>query len=268
MFTTFIPTRAALFSLTAASLMLAVSLLQGAPAAAQATGLLTQSEIKTPEAPASSSALPMTPEKKPQPTAPGYIALLYHRMTAQLPPFEDWAKTQPEYLKASPYDREMIANQLSGEMQKTYGLIASQEPIVIRTPVKLSKYSISRKGYFIEDFTPETFYSVSFAGKNYAIVPQDLMNHQWVGIGSEREQEEVQKMLNQRLNTGLLYLYLIPTSADKTAPLRINDRDYWLMSGRVSRMALYNYNNERLIWESGDASANQKMQKELLDLYK
>jgi hypothetical protein len=156
-----------------------------------------------------------------------------------------------------------------------------QETIVVETPVKISEYSFANKGFFIDNFKDDTFFPVTYHGQSYAIIPQGIMDKQWIaadGFDAKTIDEAAKASEGRLLNIVLL---LLPKYADKSATVPIQGKDYWPLSVEIKKMTLYTLSRStteinsgaetapaaRLLWESGDAAVevNQK-QMELLNL--
>lgn len=214
------------------------------------------------------STMPLAPQAPPTSTSPGHIALLYHRLTGQTPDFEAWAMASDDYANANGFDKDLVRREKAAEVMRAYHLITFEEPVVIEHPVTLSAYSRTRQGFFVQNFRPDTFYAFNFLGRDYAMVPLDLLDFQWLSIADEKELERVRTRIAADNNHAYMYLSVVPTAADKTNPMRVQDKEYWLLSGKVKRIQIYDKRRQNLLWEGVGREEAVQIQKEVLDLYK
>lgn len=212
------------------------------------------------------SSLANTPP--PTPTSPGYVALLYYRLSGQMPDFEAWAMASDDYIKANSFDKDLVLREKSAEASRAYQLLSFDEPVVIETQATLSSYSRAKRGFFVEDFRPDTFYGYSFIGRNYAVVPLDLMDFQWLSVDDEAVEKKIEALLKSSGGKIRMYVYLTPTMADKETPLKLDKKDYWLLSGRLQKLQIYDLRGRKLLWEGYGKSHVEQHQQEVLDLYK
>ena len=153
-------------------------------------------------------------------------------------------------------------------MRRVFGLLTLQEPIVIETPVVLSAYSTAHKGFFVENFKPQTFFPARYNGQSYAVVPQDIMDKQWLSVQDPAIADAIDKAAARSEGRELLMtVFLLPGYADKSAPATLDDEDYWLIAAHVKKMMLYPKDGTTLLWQSDDASFKDQKHQELLKLY-
>ncbi len=203
----------------------------------------------------------------PAATSPAYISLLYYRMTGQSPDFEAWAKASDDYVNANSFDKDMVRREKAAEVARAFHLVTYDDPLVVESMVTLSSYSRSKRGFFIESFRPDTFYPMSFLDRNYALVPLDLMDYQWMSVEDESVQQKIEQAIGSK-RVAKMFLYLNPTFADKDHPLKMDKKDFWLLSGRVHRLQIFDDRGKELLWEGYGRHYVGQKQQELLDLYK
>lgn len=206
--------------------------------------------------------------KAPVPTSPGYIALVFNRLSGQKPDFSAWVAASDDYRNAVAFDRDLVMREKTAELEKSYQLIMSETPLIIRHPVRLLPYSRVKRGFFVENFRPDTFYAVNFLDRNYAIVPQDLMNYQWLGVEDQKQMEEMQKYVGKGENDLLMFMHIVATTADAKEPFFHKDKKYWLMSGKIARIQIFDTRGEYLLWDNISREEAQEIQQEVLDLYR
>lgn len=204
----------------------------------------------------------------PTPTSAGYVALLYYRMTGQVPDYEAWAMASDDYSKANSFDKDLVRREKAAEAARAYHLVTFDDPIIVEYPVTLSSYSRAKRGFFVENFRPDTFYSFDFIGRNYAVVPLDLMDFQWLSVEDGPTMQKLEDVVRKSGGNALMYLYLTPTFADKQTPLKLDNKEYWLLSGRVQKIQIYNQRGKKLLWEGYGKSHVEQRQQEVMDLYK
>lgn len=205
---------------------------------------------------------------RPQATAPGYVAMLYHRLTEKKPDFDAWARASDAYVKANDFDRDLVLREKSEEAARAYHLITFDDPIVIELPVTLSAYSRQRQGYLVENFKSDTFYSFHFLDQDYALVPLDLMDYQWLGMNDDQAARSVAQKIARDEGRARMYLWVTPVSADREKPMQIADKSYWLLSGKVKRLQIFDKTGDKLLWEGVSREEAAQNRQQVLDLYK
>lgn len=259
-----------------AALALAVALAGGVPAWAQDGSVTPPADVAALPAPAPAGnplvggLPPVAPEdmSPPAPTSAGYVALLYYRMTGQTPDYEAWAMASDAYAKANSFDKDLVRREKAAEAARAYHLVTFDDPIIVEHEAALSSYSRAKRGFFVENFRPDTFYSFDFIGRHYAVVPLDLMDFQWLSVDSEKTQQKIEDQVKMSGGRVRMYMYLTPTFADKQTPLKLDNKEYWLLSGRVQKLQIYDPRGKRLLWEGYGKSHVEQHQQEVLDLYK
>ena len=202
----------------------------------------------------------------PNATPAQTVAMVYHKMSNVPPNFKKWALMTKDYAAASKFDKVMVRDKKAAEFQAAFSLVSTTEAIVIRTPVYLSRYSFANKGFLIQSFREDTYFSYEYGGDAYAIVIPDLIEYQWVGA----EEAAAKKIDDEaKLAKGSLkaILYFEPKFADKSAPMTLDGKKYWLLSGKVRNIALYASDGKTILWQKMSKTYSDKKQRELLNLY-
>lgn len=204
----------------------------------------------------------------PEPTSAGLVSLYFFKLTGQTPDFALWARESDAYRKANDFDKELVAREKAAEASGAFQLLTFDDPIVVRTKVALD-YSRARKGFFIRNFKQDTFYSYHFVDRDYALVPLGIMDYQWIPVPDAAALEKINAALKaDQKNEVLLYMSVAPNFADGAAPMKSGDKSYWLLSGKIKRMRIYDSRGRTLLWESYSQGEMDENQKQLLDLYK
>jgi len=204
---------------------------------------------------------------KPAITSARNIAMIFHKLSGEMPDFYKIAKDSTEYKNAEPMQKASVLNSQVDELKSIYNLISLQEPIVVEVPVKLSKYSYSNKGFFVENFKERTFFSKKHGTTNYAMIPGGLMDKQWLSVENEKlalQIEEVNKKYRQSPLT--MMLYLAPTYSDSSKQTKIGKKDYWLIATDVKDVSLYLPKASFPIWESINLKTDDSNNKRLQEL--
>jgi hypothetical protein len=237
--------------------------------AEKAESVLTASPIMAaPVAESATSSQVLQSIKPPEPTSPGYIALVFNRLTGQKPDFSAWVMASDDYRNAVAFDRDLVMREKTAELEKSYQLIMSETQLIIRHPIRLLPYSRVKRGFFVENFRPDTFYAVNFLDRNYAIIPQDLMNYQWLGVEDPKQMDAMQAYVGKGENDLVMMMYITATSADAKEPFIHKDKKYWLMSGKIARIQIFDSRGEYLLWDNLSREESEKVQQEVLDLYR
>ena len=204
-----------------------------------------------------------------KPSSPEYVALLFYKMTAQIPDFDTWARQSPVYKEASIFNRMMVLEKKIKDMQEGYNHLSLHQPLIVEMPVRLSGYSHANGGFFIENFKTDTFFPITYRNQSYAIVPEGIMDKQWIKVGTENEAKIIEMAARKDIGRFLmLTLFLSPEYADKTTPISLNGRDYWLILTNVKKMFLTPLKSDTLLWQSDSVNFRDEKSQKLLDLYR
>lgn len=195
---------------------------------------------------------------------PMSVATLYHILQQQLPDFSAWARETPAYKNASGFDKNVVHQDEVARLKNEFQLITPFEPLVIKTRVRLSRYSEQTKGYLLEGVSPETFFSYTFMGVNYAIVLPKLTSYEWIGVEGP-QLEAVESAAKRSHRTLGFHIKIRVNYADKT-PVMMKGKPYLLLSGNILSLELYDVKDpDKPLWwldskEVGDAAQQELMQ--------
>ena len=210
-----------------------------------------------------------TPKAKSTPSSPDYVALLFYKMTAQIPDFDTWARQSPAYKKASVFNRMMILEKEIKNMQEGYNRLSLHQPLIVEMPVRLSGYSHANNGFFIENFRTDTFFPITYSNQSYAIVPEGIIDKQWIKVATENEARIIETAARSDVGRLLmLTLFLSPEYADKRTPISLDGRDYWLILTNIKKMILTPLKSNTLLWQSDSVNFRDEKSQKLLDLYR
>lgn len=207
------------------------------------------------------------PEPKPEVSTPGYVAMAFYKLSGGTPDFRAWAESSKAYNEASSFDKDMVREKQMADIENIFSLFTLDEPLVVSMPVKLSEYSFSNKGFFIESLKEDLFFPVNYVGSDFALVPENIMDHQWMRAGDKQAKDIERAAKNRPERTLDMYFHLVPKFADRKAPLNIEGVDRWLLLGEVRKMTLVVPVSDKVLWSSQDANFEETKDNELLDLY-
>lgn len=202
----------------------------------------------------------------PAATPPQNVAMIFHKLSGMPPNFKKWALMTKEYEEASKFDKVIVRDKKATDLQSSFALTSISEPIVINTPVYVSNYSFTNKGFLIESFREDTYFSYEYGGSDYAIVIPDLIEYQWIAVEGEKAKLIDDAAIAQKRRMRAI-VYFEPKYADKSAQMTLDGKPYWLLSGKIRNIALYDASGEKILWEKMSKTYSDKKQRELLNLY-
>jgi len=206
-------------------------------------------------------------DEMPQLSTPQHIAMVFHKLVRRTPDFDNWARLTDEYKEAADGDKGAVREQQIQYMKGTFVLLTLQEPLVVGIQIRVSKYSASSHGFFIESFKEETFFPARYAKQAYAIIPGELMDRQWMSVTDEGAIKTIEAAVSKSTGGTLpLFVTVVPKFADGAAPAPLDGENFWLMSGEIQKMAVYDPDTSALLWQSEMSTAEKKRRKDLLDL--
>ncbi|HYD19302.1 MAG TPA: hypothetical protein VEF76_12575 [Patescibacteria group bacterium] len=198
------------------------------------------------------------------------IATLYFKLTGQAPDFERWARFDPQCReRMTETARVQCLDDKQAELRQKYQLQTTSEAIAVPfVPAIFSAYSKENGGYVVKNFTEDTYMPFTYAGRNYAIIPQGLMDRQFLPI-SGLQQKDVENALRGAQRKAVVLLYIQPSYADKTGMVELDGKQYSLISGKVVNIGVYNCRKNKpctLLWEEGTTGAREAERNDLLNL--
>lgn len=182
-------------------------------------------------------------------TDPSYISMLFYKMTHRLPDFNVWAQNQMGLDQAPGFMQLAERDAIAEEMRRTFELLSHAEPIYVSRLVRLPYYSLRHHGYFIDSFTPQTFFPFEHMGENFAVIPNKIENQQYIQV-SEYDAALIEQAL-QATNTRdvRVILTLIPEYAD-ARPVRLADGNYWPLLAEIRSISFYSTDGAQLLWDN------------------
>ncbi|MCC7037747.1 MAG: hypothetical protein IT560_10645 [Alphaproteobacteria bacterium] len=198
---------------------------------------------------------------KPAPTSALYIAMLYHKLSGDMPDFTGWTKQWDTYQKTEMADRPALLESRVGEMTNTFNLMTPAEPIVVQSRIRLSGYSATNQGFLVQNFNDVTFFSYNYMGKRYALIPGGMAKYQWLKAPANMADAIMRETDNGA--SGKVTLTLISMRADPK-PLEMNGKAYNLLMADISKIELWSKDGKTLVWDS--QIGESKGRKDLLNL--
>ena len=200
------------------------------------------------------------------------IATVFHKITGEPVPFEQWARLSPKCLaEKTQTGRTTCQQDREQELRQSYQLLTVTEPVRVPfVPAIFSAYSKENGGYVIKNFTEETYMPFSYAGRNYALIPQGLMDLQFLPVEAGPAQKDIENALRGAQRKAVVLLYIQPTYADRNAqPVELDGKKYTLISGKVTNIAIYKCRKTQpcvLLWEKGSAESREGERQDLMNL--
>lgn len=204
-------------------------------------------------------------EYRPRISTAEEVAITQHVLSADPPSATEWARHSKEYAAANDFDREAALDLKRREYIEKFRLFSKPEELVIGANVLLSSYSQANKGFIIESFNDQTFFSYEFAGQKYAIVIPKLMEYQWMSVEPD---------IANKLNVSTvgasgrvrMILEVEPKFADKK-PIELQGTTYRLLAGEVAAISIISPLTGEVLWVRNGPSRAQKVRGDMMKLY-
>lgn len=205
--------------------------------------------------------------QKPALSSPATIAMTFSKITRDPPPLTAWAIQTDAYKNATPIEQPSVLDRETQKLKTAFNLLNPSDPLVVETDVQLSSYSAATHGFFIQNFKTSTFFPSSYAGKYYALVPQDIADKQWLEVNDPATIDAITKAQADS-KSGLLkmILFLAPQYGDATAAANIDGESYWPIVVEVKKMMLYPEDGDTVLWHTFDPNAYDKTHESILNL--
>lgn len=197
------------------------------------------------------------------------VAIIYYRLLGKAPDFESWARNSDDLKKADPsaFTQRDLINNLVARYRADFSNMVAGQNIVVRARIKLSDYSDLNQGFLVEDgFSDDAFFRYKFGGNSFAVVPQHISDFKWLAIPPN-----LAKDISANLAAGghmiNVALFLQPTySSPDDKPALLQDGSYYLISGTVSNLMMFDNGWTKVLWEKNTDKYNSDQQQELLNL--
>ncbi len=190
---------------------------------------------------------------KPAASTPSEIALTFYKLSGILPDFPLLAKEYKPYQESYGFEKATLFNNRVEQLKNAYSLLTMQEPIVVEYLVTLSNYSDKNKGFFINNFEERTFFKFNHHNKDFAVVPDGIMDWQWLKVSNAKT---VAAMGNSNKELNAL-IFMSPIYTDSSRPALIQDTNYWLLFAKINKIELYLPDTEKPIWRSDNILNDQ-----------
>lgn len=220
------------------------------------------------EAVSSSLFAPEQSATRPSVTPPQTVAMLFYRLAGTFPNFDAWVRQSDEMKNATPFDQANILEKETDRLKQAFIDIAVRDPIVVEMQAKLSDYNAKNKGFFIENFRSSTFFPVHYIDRSYAIVPQGLIEKQWMKVEDDSAAQTIEAAARASKGRFLsMTLLLTPLYADNKTPASIGGEAYWPLVVEVRRLMLYGTDPTTPLWQSVDGATTDEKHQSILNLY-
>ncbi len=190
---------------------------------------------------------------KPAASTAADIALTFYKLSGIIPDFPLLAKEYKPYQETYGLEKTTLFNNRVEQLKNVYSLLTMQEPIVVEYSVKLSDYSQKNKGFFIENFEERTFFKFNHHNKDFAVVPDGIMDWQWLRVANNKKVAE----MNKAANVLTALIFMSPIYTDSSRPALIQDTNYWLLFAKINKIELYLPDAVKPIWRSDDILNDQ-----------
>lgn len=205
---------------------------------------------------------------KPLLTPPETVAMLYHIYTRARPDFEAWAKETDDYKAAAPYDKSLALFRSREALEARFSLLVPDEPVTVDLRAVLSDYSLRNEGYIIENVDTATFFPFSFAGQNYAVVPRNIQDRQWMpATGMPAKLLDDLRQSSPDKTTVDITLTLRIRTADQNGSMDIGGTQYNLLAAEIIDMAVYDADGG-VVWNMDKQTALTERESEIMQLFR
>lgn len=192
------------------------------------------------------------------------VAMLFNKITNQQPDLTRWAQTSKLYQNTPATQKAAVLQTTIDKLRTKFSLMGPNEPIYIEQYITLRQYRPDAQGVFIDEFTPQTYYTYGFDNEYFAVIPSDLMDYEFLKISPDEMKDIGQHITNK--NRLFMRLSLVPIKGDSSETVRLsNGFQNWLLAAKVMDIELWSPKDQTLLWRSNEAFYNRKNQ--LLNLY-
>lgn len=191
------------------------------------------------------------------------VAITQHVLSGDAPSAREWARHTQEYKEANDFDREAVLDVKRREYVEKFSMFSKAETLVIGANIQLSAYSETNKGFVVESFDDQTFFSYEFAGQKYAIVVPKLMEYHWMSVDPETAKKIVKAAPGRRVR---MVMEIEPKFADKE-PLELRGATYRLLAGEVISFSIYAPRSETTLWARNGTGRAERARSDMINLF-
>ncbi|MEZ0260232.1 MAG: hypothetical protein ACAH80_04440 [Alphaproteobacteria bacterium] len=214
-------------------------------------------------------ATPMGAPAAPSITTPEQVMLLHHVLSARRPDFKGIARASDEYKAANDFDKEKVVDAKVMALRNNYEMTTAGDKLVVKVPVTVSSFSVRNKGFIINELNDAMNFKYVYSGKNYAFIPLQLGEHQWIDASDDATALAIDKGRGKN-NDYMLYIFFSPTYADppdRMTPLE-DGKEYTVMTGSIDHIDLFDAESKEKLWSNMQKAAPDPMNDSLLQLKK
>lgn len=231
--------------------------------------------LAVPPAMAQEDGIPQPGSGFPNISSSREVATIFHRLVGVRPNFKQWVRFVDDCKNMDDIARVECEESKPAELEKEYALTTGEQPIVVQFLADMSQYSYENGGYVVKNFEDGVFFPYTFAGANYAVIPQGLMDYQFLSVIDEPARKVERTLAYSKRRKMLMVIYVLPTYAnkdEKAMDMAGPDgvvKPYKLISGKVANVALYECpkdGNCVSLWDQGTKEFRDQQKQELLDL--
>lgn len=193
------------------------------------------------------------------------VAITQHVLSGDPPSAREWASHTREYKEANDFDREAVLDAKRREYVAKFNMFSKPETLVIGANIQLSAYSEANKGFIVESFDDQTFFSYNFAGQKYAIVIPKLMEYQWLSVDPETA-KKISRSTGAYQGRVRLVMEIEPKFADKN-PMELRGDTYRLLAGEVISFSLYGLTSDRTLWARSGSGHAERTRGDMINLF-
>lgn len=204
-------------------------------------------------------------EYRPRLSTAEEVAIVQHVLSADPPSATEWARHSREYKEANDFDREAVLDVKRREYIEKFRMFAKPETLVIGANIQLSPYSEVNKGFVIESFDDQTFFSYKFAGQNYAIVIPSLMEYQWMSVDPDTG-KKIWDTTYGAWGKVRMTLEVEPKFADKKS-IELQGTSYRLLAAEVAVISISGPNSDVVLWSRNGPGRAEKSRGDMMKLY-
>jgi hypothetical protein len=193
-----------------------------------------------------SSILPAV--KQYRKTHPEKVIFTQIKLASDTVDVETFAKQSPFYQKAQDIDKSAVLFSEYNRIGNNFNLHDEKNPIIVHTRIRGDEYSSLQDLIVFDEFHDKTYFKFDMYGYNVGIVPEKIEKFSHLQLSKPRAEAFFEAISGS--GEAIAEFVLIPTFADTKEPLKINDKDMWLMFARVAEFRLWNdsIDNKRLLW--------------------
>lgn len=168
---------------------------------------------------------------------PEQVGMIFHKMIGGEPDFRQWAMASPRVENAPVIDRNQTFISEYNRMKRAFRRFEPKDVITVHVELDITKYSDTQNLLILDQFNERTYFSYDVYGTRFGIIPKGIEQFHMMRL-TPIEMRGIRELSGAMSNIQAEIL-LIPTLADDSMPMSLNEMDHWLIMADIAEIRFW-----------------------------